>query len=192
MQAMPGYDFGRVPDAPISDEEFELLKRAVMLTDEDFKYLKMACDILKDQIDAILDLWYGWVGSNPHLVYYFGDKAGRPIPEYLDAVRKRFGQWILDTTCRDYDREWLNYMYEVGLRHHKSKKGKTDKVDTVEHVPLRYIVAFIAPIGLTIRPFLAKKGHSAEDVERMWSAWLKSVVLQVAIWARPYSKEGEW
>jgi hypothetical protein len=48
------------------------------------------------------------------------------------------------------------------------------------------MVAFIYPITATIKPFLAKKGHSAEEVEKMHQAWFKSVVLQVALWSAPY------
>ncbi|MEM1533703.1 MAG: protoglobin domain-containing protein, partial [Nitrososphaerota archaeon] len=137
--------------------------------------------------------WYGWVGSNPHLVYYFGEKSsGKPIPEYLEAVRRRFGQWILDTCFRKFDREWLNYQYEIGLRHHKTKKNKTDNVNSVEHIPLRYMIAFIYPITATIKPFLAKKGHSADEIEKMLNAWFKAVVLSVTLWSLPYAKEKEY
>jgi hypothetical protein len=41
-----------------------------------------------------------------------------------------------------------------------------------------------------VKPFLAKKGHSAEEVEKMHQAWFKAVVLQVALWSRPYVREG--
>ncbi len=190
---IPGYTYGEVPDAPVSDGEFELLKKTVMMGEDDLKYLKMAGEVLKDQVDDILDLWYGWVGSNEHLVYYFGDKAsGEPIKEYLDRVRERFGQWILDTCFRGYDRDWLNYAYEVGLRHHRTKKNVTDNVDSVEHIPLRYLIAFIYPITATIKPFLRKKGHSDDEVEKMFNAWFKSVVLQVCIWSHPYARDGDW
>ncbi|MEM4187019.1 MAG: protoglobin domain-containing protein, partial [Candidatus Caldarchaeum sp.] len=148
---------------------------------------------LKDQVEDVLDLWYGWVGSHKHLVYYFGDrKTGQPISEYLQAVRRRFGQWILDICFRVYDREWLDYQYEIGQRHHRSKKNKTDRVDSVEHIPLRYMIAFIVPITATIKPFLAKKGHSPEEVEKMHSAWFKAVTLSVALWSIPYANKGEW
>ncbi|BAA79242.1 protogloblin ApPgb [Aeropyrum pernix K1] len=190
---IPGYDYGRVEKSPITDLEFDLLKKTVMLGEKDVMYLKKACDVLKDQVDEILDLWYGWVASNEHLIYYFSNPdTGEPIKEYLERVRARFGAWILDTTCRDYNREWLDYQYEVGLRHHRSKKGVTDGVRTVPHIPLRYLIAFIYPITATIKPFLAKKGGSPEDIEGMYNAWFKSVVLQVAIWSHPYTKENDW
>jgi IS1 family transposase len=195
VSQIPGYTYGsrELPQAPISDEEFKLLKSTVLMTDEDVRYLRMAGEVLKDQVEDVLDLWYGWVGSNKHLVYYFGDRrTGQPIGEYLSAVRKRFGQWILDTCFREYDREWLNYQYEIGRRHHREKKNKTDKVDSVDHIPLRYMIAFIVPITATIKPFLAKKGHSAEDVEKMYNAWFKAVTLSVALWSIPYANKGEW
>lgn len=164
-----------------------------MLTEEDEVYLRKAGEVLKDQVEDILDLWYGWVGSNPHLVYYFGDRAsGKPIQEYLEAVRKRFGRWIQDICERKYDRDWLNYQYEIGLRHHRSKKNKTDKVDSVEHIPLRYMIAFIYPITATIKPFLAKKGHPRDEVEKMFNAWFKAVVLSVALWSIPYAQKGDY
>ncbi len=192
---IPGYDYGspQLAEFPMGDDEFELLKKTVLLTDEDIRYLRLAGEVLRDQIDEILNLWYSWVGSNPHLVYYFSDKkTGQPIPEYLEAVRKRFWKWIRDLCERDYDRNWLRYQLEIGLRHHRSKKNRTDGVSSVEHIPMRYMIAFIVPITLTVRPFLEKKGHPKEVVERMHQAWFKAVTLSVALWCHPYAKEGEW
>lgn len=192
---IPGYAYGSkdLTDFPIGDEEFELLKRTVMLTEEDVRYLRLAGEVLRDQIEDVLDLWYSWVGSNPHLVYYFGDRrTGRPIPEYLDAVRRRFGQWIRDLCEREFDREWLNYQLEIGLRHHRSKKNVTDGVESVEHIPMRYMVAFIVPITVTIRPFLERSGHPREIVDRMQQAWFKAVTLSVALWCYPYARAGDW
>jgi len=192
---IPGYAYGmpHLDDFPMSDEEFEQLKKTVLLSEEDFRYLRLAGEVLRDQIDDVLDLWYSWVGSNPHLVYYFGDKkTGQPIPEYLEAVRKRFGQWIRDFCERAYDREWLRYQLEIGLRHHRAKKNRTDGVNSVDHIPMRYMVAFIVPITLTIRPFLEKKGHPKEVVEKMHQAWFKAVTLSVALWCYPYAREGDW
>jgi hypothetical protein len=44
----------------------------------------------------------------------------------------------------------------------------------------------------TLKPFLARKGHSAEEVDKMYQAWLKSVLLQVILWSQPYIQEGEF
>lgn len=187
-----GYTYGSVPPSPVTLKELEELKQAVLFTAEDEKYLKMAGEALRDQIDAVLDLWYGFVGSHPHLVYYFGGPDGKPDANYLAAVRKRFGQWILDTCTRPYDQTWLNYQHEIGLRHHRTKKNQTDKVRSVPNVSLRYLIAFIYPITATIKPFLAKKGHSPDEVDKMHQAWFKSLTLQVALWSYPYAKDGDF
>jgi hypothetical protein len=100
--------------------------------------------------------------------------------------------WILDTCNRHYDGTWLDYQQEIGLRHTRAKKNETDGVNAAPHIHFRYMVAFIYPITATIKPFLAKKGHSADDVEKMYQAWFKSVVMQVALWSQPYVKEGDY
>lgn len=190
-----GYTYGTaaVPRAPISLQEFEKIKAAVLFGDEDVKHLHMSRDVLSDQVEAVLDVWYGFVGSHPHLVYYFGDRAsGAPLGDYLAAVRKRFGRWILDTAAANYDQAWLDYQFEIGRRHHRTAKNKTDGAHSVDLVHYRYIPAFIYPITFTLKPFLAKKGHSAADVEAMYQAWLKSVILQVILWSYSYVKEGDY
>jgi hypothetical protein len=194
MNHIPGYTYGtsQVAPSPLTLEDLDNLKKAVLFTEEDERYLRMAGEVLADQIEEVLDVWYGFVGSHPHLVYYFTDGKGNANAEYLAAVRKRFGQWILDTCNRPYDKDWLNYAHEIGLRHHRTKKNQTDGVNSVPVVNYRYMVAFIYPITATIKPFLAKKGHSAEEVEKMHQAWFKSVVLQVALWSAPYVRGEEF
>jgi hypothetical protein len=193
--AVPGYTYGtnEVAKSPLSAEEFEALKQTVLFTEEDVRYLRMAGEVLEDQIENVLDLWYGFVGAHPHLVAYFSTTDGDVIEEYLARVRVRFAQWIRDTTQRDYDQQWLDYQMEIGFRHHTAKKNQTDGVvNSPSIIPLRYMVAFIAPITLTIKGFLSKGGHSAEDVEKMYAAWFKSVTLQTTLWVQPYANHGEF
>lgn len=189
---IPGYAFGTVGPSPLSLDDLALLKQATLFTEEDERALRMAGDVLADQIEDVLDVWYGFVASHPHLVHYFTGSDGQPLGEYLSAVRKRFGQWILDTCCRPYDQTWLDYQHEIGLRHHRTRKNRTDGVDSVPEIHARYLVAFIYPITATIRRFLANKGHSAEDIDRMHQAWFKSIVLQTALWLQPYVREGQF
>lgn len=189
---IPGYDYGRVGPSPLGLEELEHLKQTVLFTEEDERYLRLAGEVLADQVEELLDVWYGFVGSHPFLLHYFSGPDGSPDPRYLEAVRKRFGQWVRDVCQRPYDRTWLDYQYEIGLRHHRSKKNRTDGVQSVPHIPMRYLVGFIYPITATIRPFLERKGHSAQDVEKMFHAWFKAVVLHVALWCYPYVKEGDF
>jgi hypothetical protein len=193
---IPGYGYGtqEIAKSPLTLEDLDLLKRTVMFTEEDEEYLRMAGDVLEGQTEEILDLWYGFVGDNPHLVYYFANaQTGEPNSEYLARVRERFSQWILDTCRRPYDQEWLDYQHEIALRHTTAKKNETDGAhDTPDHIPLRYLVAFIYPITATIKPFLANEGHGPQEVDKMHDAWFKSVVLQVTLWSQPYVKEGDF
>ena len=190
-EQIKGYTYGETGQSPVSIADLNLLKKTVLFTEEDEKNLRLAGEVLKDQINDVLDLWYGFVGGNEHLVYYF-TKNGQPNMDYLTAVRARFGQWILDICNRSYDQTWLNYQHEVALRHHSTKKNKTDGVDTVPIIHYRYMVAFIFPITATIKSFLAKKGHDAATVDAMHAAWFKAVTLTVILWTYPYINKGEF
>jgi len=187
--AIAGYTYGsnEVARSPMSDVEFRELKASLLFGDADVKALEMAHGVLADQVEDVLDVWYGFVGSSAHLVKYFAGANGEPDPAYLGAVRKRFGAWIMDTTRAAYDRKWLDYQYEIGLRHTRLKKNRTDGVASVSDViHMRYLIAFIVPLTVTMRPFLARKGHSTAEVEAMHSAWFKAVTLTAALWTQPY------
>lgn len=192
---IPGYTMGshKLQRSPVSLKDLESLKKTLLFTDDDIKALKMSKDILADQTDAILDVWYGFVASTPELVYFFkNNKTGKPDGEYLAAVRKRFGQWILDTADANYDQTWLDYQYEIALRHTPAKKNKTDKANSVKFVNFRYIPALTIPVTTTLKPFLAKKGAKPDDVEKMYQAWVKSVLLQSILWSEPFIKNGQF
>lgn len=190
--AIPGYTYDTVEPSPVTEADLAGLKASVLFTDDDTAALAQAGDVLADQVDAVLDVWYGFVGAHPHLLAYFSTPQGDPLPDYLARVRARFGQWILDTCRRPYDARWLAYAEEIGRRHLPPHKNATDSAPSVPVVPLRHIVAFIYPITATIRPFLANRGHADDEVERMQQAWFKAVTLQVALWLRPYTREGNW
>ncbi len=193
--SIPGYTY-RSPGlakSPVTIKDLESLKNTLLFTAEDEKYLRMSKSILADQTDQILDVWYGFVASTPELVYFFGNKTtGKPEGEYLARVRVRFGQWILDTADANYDQAWLDYQHEIGLRHTRIKKNLTDNAPSVPQINYRYIPALTIPITTTLKPFLAKKGASAEDVEKMHAAWVKSVLLQSILWGQPYVKDGQF
>jgi Protoglobin len=189
---IPGYTYGAAGHSPVTLQELEELKASVMFTDKDAALLRQAGGILEGQVEKVLDVWYGFVANQPHLVAHFSRPDGGPIAEYLEAVRARFGQWIRDTCLRPYNQEWLDYQNEIALRHTPAHKNETDHVGSTPVVPLRHLIGLIVPITTTIRPFLAKREESEDKVEAMMEAWLKAVVLQVALWSRPYTNEGQW
>ncbi len=193
--AVPGYSYGQstLAKAPYTMADLKSLQSSLLFTEEDAKALRQSKAILADQTEAILDVWYGFVASTPELVYFFSDaKTGKPDGAYLEAVRKRFALWILDTADANYDQRWLDWQHEIGLRHNTLKKNMTDHAPSVAQVNFRYIPALTIPITTTLKPFLAKKGASTTDVEKMHAAWVKSVLMQSILWSQPYIKEGEF
>lgn len=193
MDTIKGYDYGKatLEQSPVTLQDLALLKKTLLWSDDDDRFLKMAGEVLKDQTNDVLDLWYGFVGGNDHLLHYF-TKNGQPNVDYLTAVRERFGQWILDICQKPYDQNWLNYQHEIAKRHHSTRKNKTDGVDTVPIIHYRYMTAFIYPITATIKAFLVKKNHSKSDVDGMHNAWFKAVTLTVILWTYPYINKGEF
>ena len=191
METIKGYSYGQVGQSPVSTNDLDLLKKTVLFTAEDEHYLKLAGELLKDQVNDVLDVWYGFVGGNEHLIHYFAHN-GKPNMEYLTVVRARFGQWIMDLCTKPYDQIWLNYQHEIALRHHSTKKNKTDNIQSVPIIHYRYIIAFVVPITATIKPFLTKKGHDTITVDRMHEAWFKAVTLTVILWTYPYINRDEF
>jgi hypothetical protein len=193
--SIPGYAYGQpaLARAPYTPADLTALQKVLLFTDEDVQALRQSKAILADQTDAILDVWYGFVASTPELVVFFSDtKTGEPDGAYLAAVRRRFARWILDTADANYDQAWLDWQYEIGLRHTRIKKNKTDRVDSTPQVDFRYLPALTIPLTTTLEPFLAKKGASPADVKKMHAAWVKAVLLQVILWSHPYVKDGQF
>lgn len=191
---IPGYTLGQreVPRAPISLDELELIKKSLLLTAEDEKYLRMSREVLEPNVAELVGVWYGFVGSNPHLLASFSSEAGEVDAAYLERVRARFERWVLDTADAKFDQAWLDYQFEIGRRHHSVGKNKTDDAKAVDQVPFRYIQALTVPVTTTLRPFLERCDHSAEEVEKMHAAWVKSVTLQAILWSYPYVNDGDF
>lgn len=194
MSTIPGYTLGAasVPRSPVTLDDFARMKASALFGDEDVTYLRLSHDVVKDQVEQILDVWYGFVGSQPHLLASFSGKDGAPLGAYLDAVRKRFGQWILDTARAEYDQRWLDYQHQIALRHHRAQKNQTDGAASTAIVPFRDLFPLIFPVTFTLRPFLAKRGHASDDVDKMHAAWVKSCLLQLTLWSHPYIKDGDF
>jgi hypothetical protein len=190
---IPGYRYGKaeVAVSRLSLADLERLKISTGFTERDQQALRLAGEVLADQTEAIVHQWRsGIIASIPHLARHSRTPEGDPIPEYLAKSNLRFEQWIVDTCTKPYDQDWLNYQEEIALRHTSVKKNHTDGVHSTPFVPLSDIVAFVAVMNETIKPYLASKGHAVEDVERMHTAWCKSMQLQLALWVAPYIAAG--
>jgi hypothetical protein len=192
---IPGYTHGSsaLARSPITLDDLAQIKATLLFGDDDIAALRASLPVLEPHIEAILDVWYGFVGATPHLLASFSSpRTGAPDGAYLGAVRKRFGRWILDTARAQLDQAWLDYQHEIGLRHHRTKKNVTDGADAAANIPFRNLFALAFPITFTLKPFLAKGGADAATVERMYLAWVKSCLLQVTLWSHPYVKDGDF
>ena len=192
---LPGYNPGapEVAKSPISLEELKELKASCLFSDEDVVYLRLSYEVLKNQAQDMVTMWRGIISQHTHLARYSWDReTGKPDAEYGKRVGERFAQWVLDTARAEYDQEWLDYQYEIGLRHHRDKKNKTDNANTTAHIRGRDLIGFAAATVAPMRPYLEKGGHSADVVSRMQEAWWKSMILQVTLWAQPYMNPGDF
>lgn len=187
---IPGYSYGspEIASSPVSLRDLENLKISAGFTDEDWRYLRLAGEVLSDQTAKIVQHWRsGIIAGIPNLARHSRTPEGNPIPEYLAKSNLRFEQWILDTCLRPYDQDWINYQQEIALRHTAAKKNHVDGVRSTPYVPFRDVIAFISVMNETIKPYLAAKGHPAAEVDKMHHAWCKSIQIQLALWVGPYS-----
>jgi len=191
--SIPGYAHGdaALRESPISVDDFAAMQAVALFGPDDTAALQRSRPILAPQVDAILDVWYGFVGSQPALLEQFSHE-GRPVGAYLDRVRARFGQWILDTAEARFDDAWLRWQFEIGRRHHRVGKNLTDGVQSSAVVPLRYLFLLIQPVVHTLRSFLAATGEPEDVVTAMQEAWRKSLLLQITLWAQPYVNPGDF
>jgi len=193
--AMNGYSYGdpTLQRSPVTLADLALLQKTLLFGPEDVAALKRSHALLAPRTSEILDVWYGFVGSQPHLLSYFAHpRTGEPQGAYLAAVRERFARWILDTARAEFDQKWLDQQHELGLRHHSTKKNCTDQANAAPIVHMRYLSALTVPITTTLRPFLSAGGYPTAEVDAMQQAWVKSVLLQTILWSRPYVREGEF
>src|SRR5580658_6484562 len=175
---IPGYSYGAadVPNSPVSPEELSDLQTSAGFTDEDRRFLRLAGAVLEGQAKQIVEHWRsGIIAGIPHLARHSRTPEGDAIPQYLAQSNLRFEQWILDTCLRPYDQDWLNYQHEIALRHTSLKKNQVDGVRSTAFVPFHDIVAFVAVMNETIKPYLASRGNTADEVEGMHRAWCKSL-----------------
>lgn len=186
-----GYSYDDpLASSPVTAEQLSELLTDVMWTDADATALRRAGEILAPRASEILDVWYDFIGSTPHLVNVFQGPDGEPDQDYLAKVRARFEQWVVDLCTRDFDAQWRAYQEEIALRHHTSKKNKTDSVDSpASHVPMSHMLALIAPVTMSVRDFLAKGESDQATVDAMHQAWFKAVTVSVVLWTRPYAPE---
>lgn len=189
-----GYSYGTssAASSPLTLDDLMKLRAAVGLTDADDNALRAAGEVLAPRAADMVNAWRTQVGQHPFLARYSAHPDGTPNPQYAAASTLRFDRWVIDACTRPLDQAWLNQQHEIGLRHNRAKKNHTDHADSVDHIPLRYLLAFTAVIITTARNFLADAHHSAQHIDEMHTAFTKSVMLHVTVWTRAYTSDTQW
>ena len=188
-----GYDYGKVARSPISLAELRELEATVGFTEQDHAALQRLGELIRaGDAEALVDSWRKLIGSQPHLARWFFGPDQKPNESYKAAVKPRFVRWVVDLLDRPFDQAWLDYQWEIALRHTPAKKNVTDHADSPPHVPLRFLIGFMAPVLAAIRPHLEARGLGADEIDRLQDAWSKAVILSVALWSRPYTGDDLW
>jgi Protoglobin len=191
---IPGYTYGRTDAArsPLTLEDLDHLKAVVGLTADDEAALMDAASLLAGQADDMVIAWRAQLRLLPWMAGYSGHPDGTPNPEYGAASRPRFDRWIIDACTRPLDQAWLDYQQEIGLRHTRAKKNQTDHADSLDHIPMRYLLAFTTVVITSSRGYLAAGGASGAELDRLHAAFTKSVLLHVTVWTRAYVDAANW
>jgi hypothetical protein len=182
---LPGYDYGAVARSPVAWDEFEDLKRVVGFTDRDQQLLLRAGELIGPRLEELMGHWFGQLGPWVHATF-----SGPDMERYSGTAGARFARGVLDGFTRTYDQEWLDYQHEVGLRHSRDKKNRTDRVDSVPVVPFRQLVASVKVVSEIPDQFL--EGVSSTEAAGIRAAWSRSLLLQVALWSRSYVAAEDW
>jgi hypothetical protein len=147
-------------------------------------------DVLAPQVEAILDVWYGFVGANPHLLAAFTRPDGHPTrgiwPPCGAGLAAGSGT---PPVPRSTKHGWTTSTNRATPHPHGQEPHRRQ---AAEHIPLRYVLALLIPITTTVKPFLAEGGGTAEEVEAMHQGCVKAVLLQVILWSYPYVREGDF
>lgn len=192
--APEGYDFASaaLERSPVTLEQLRHLEEAAGWTEKDAANLRRLGELIGGDAEAIVDSWRQVIGNYPELARWFVGPDGKPDEEYKARVKKRFVQWVRDVCFRPHDQAWLDYQEEIGRRHTPLKKNRTDSAATPSVVPLRYLIAFTAIVVTSIRHFAEERGAHGTDLDNFQDAWSKAVMLEIALWSRPYAQEGLW
>ena len=71
----------------------------------------------------MVDTWRGILAQKTYLAAHSAHPDGQPNPEYAQASKPRFAQWIIDMCTRERDQAWLDYQYLIGARHMTAAKN---------------------------------------------------------------------
>lgn len=180
-----------VPPGFPNRAEMELLLRIGLFSPDDAIALRRLWRILKGQTGDYLDMVLGMVAAHPELVAALAAlREQEPALGLLDdaeTLHVRFRRWLYETCFFPQEPPWLKELYLE-----KSPPDSLAQASPALPPGFRHAVALAYPLVATIRPFLAASGRDQSEIEPMQSAFLKAILLQVALLSKLYVKEGLW
>lgn len=178
-----------VPASFPSVEEIELLWRIGLFSADDERALRKLWRILQGQADDYLDRVLGMVAAYPALAdalaVLHNGTAGN-VMESCPPLRQIFQRWLSETCLSPHESLWLRQLY-AELPLNPSAQALITRLPD-----FRYLIALSFPLLATANTLLIDHGLSPQDIERMQSAFLKAILLQVTLLSKLYVKEGLW
>lgn len=169
-------------------EEVELLWRISLFSPDDERALRKLWRILKGQADDYLDMVLGMVAAYPALAAACQESLGSSV-DGSAAVRRRFREWLFDTCLAPREPSWLKRLYSPCSDLASERSAPT----SLAKLPgFRYLITLSFPLVATLRSLLVSAGLAHQEIERMQSAFLKAILLQVALLSKLYVKEEVW
>ena len=132
-----GYTYGTdaVPTSPLTLEDLHQIEAAAHVQPGDAELLARAEPILAPHAMDMVDTWRGILAQKTYLAAHSAHPNGQPNPEYAQASKPRFAQWIIDMCTRERDQAWLDYQYLIGARHMSAAKERGGWADSTPFVP---------------------------------------------------------
>ncbi len=159
----------------------------MLFTAEDAQWLRKSGEILHDQIEQILDVWYG---SSPRNLIF-----SKPSPTPQPASPTRL---ILPRSVSGLPAGSATLDPPITIKH-LARLSIRDRAAPPPRGPEphgRGACRGCRAYALHARPALSSyrhsrtvpgaKGGAAAEVQRMREAWTKSVLLQLILWCEPY------
>ncbi|MFZ1643564.1 MAG: hypothetical protein WAV07_19465 [Candidatus Contendobacter sp.] len=173
------------PDA----EEIELLGRIGLFSPDDARALRKVWRVLKGQTDDYLDMVLGMVAAYPALataLTVLGGESPEGSTGGSATTRQLFRRWLFETCLSPHEPSWLKQLY-AELPPDRSAQSFLTRLPG-----FRYLIALSFPLVATARVLLVASGLATQEVERMQTALLKAILLQVALLSKLYLREGSW
>lgn len=178
--APPGF-----PDA----EEIGLLGRVGLFSRDDARALRKLWRVLEDQTDDYLEMVLGMVAAYPTLaaaLTVLRTEGPENPMEGSTTIRHLFRRWLFETCLSPHEPAWLMQLY-AELPPDRPAPSLSARLPA-----FRYLIALSFPLVATARTLLVTSGLAPQEIERMQSALLKAILLQVALLSKLYVKEGLW